>query len=162
MSSIGSHLLDRMKALELQLETELACRHARLKIGLENGRIAFEEVALRRHRELKTRLTTYLRQVRPIVVIAVPVIYAIIVSFVLLDLFVSVYQAMASSRMPARLPVERSAMGAQSSTPAGLLARMSSTTASWSMATPGPLVSCQTPLQNDARFAVARKMQHWR
>jgi hypothetical protein len=32
-----------------------------LKIGLENGRIAFEEEILRRHRETKTRLTTYLR-----------------------------------------------------------------------------------------------------
>jgi hypothetical protein len=61
MNSIVSDLLERMKALELQLEAELARQHAQLKIGLENGRIAFEEEILRRHRETKTRLTTYLR-----------------------------------------------------------------------------------------------------
>ena len=93
MNSIVSDLLDRMKALELQLEAELARQHAQLKIGLENGRIAFEEEVLRRHRELKTRLTTYLRQANPMVVITAPVIYSMIIPFLLLDLFVSVYQA---------------------------------------------------------------------
>lgn len=93
MNSIVSDLLERMKALELQLEAELARQHAQLKIGLENGRIAFEEEILRRHRETKTRLTTYLRQARPMVVITAPLIYAMIIPFVLVDLFVSVYQA---------------------------------------------------------------------
>jgi hypothetical protein len=94
MNSIVSELLDKMKALELQLEAELACQHAQLKIGLENGRVAFEEEILRRHREMKIRLTTYLRQARPMVVLTAPFIYAMIIPFSLLDLFVSVYQAL--------------------------------------------------------------------
>jgi hypothetical protein len=53
----------------------------------------FEEEILRRHRELKTRLSAYLLAARPLVVITAPVIYSVIVPLVLLDLFVTVYQA---------------------------------------------------------------------
>ncbi len=52
----------------------------------------FEEEILRRHRELRTRLSTYLLNARPLVVLTAPVIYALIVPLVLLDLFVSIYQ----------------------------------------------------------------------
>jgi hypothetical protein len=52
----------------------------------------FEEEILRCHRELRTRLSTYLLDARPLVVLTAPVIYAVIVPLVLLDLFVSIYQ----------------------------------------------------------------------
>jgi hypothetical protein len=47
---------------------------------------------MRCHRELRTRLSTYLLDARPLVVLTAPVIYAVIVPLVLLDLFVSIYQ----------------------------------------------------------------------
>ncbi len=86
-------LIDRIQALESELEAEMAKRRAELRIGLEKGRIAFEEELLRRHRELKTRLSAYIVQAQPLVVLTAPVIYAMIVPLVLLDLFVTVYQA---------------------------------------------------------------------
>jgi hypothetical protein len=93
MNPIVTNLVERMKGLELELEAELAKQRAELRIGFEKGRIAFEEEILRRHREMRTRLLTYLRQARPMVVITAPVIYAMIVPFALLDAFVTIFQA---------------------------------------------------------------------
>ena len=47
---------------------------------------------MRRHRELKIRLSTYVLKAPPLVILTAPFIYALIVPFVLLDLFVTVYQ----------------------------------------------------------------------
>jgi hypothetical protein len=86
-------LIDKIRTLEGELDAELAMRSAKLRIGLEHGRIAFEEELLRRHRELRQRLLPYLFGASPLVMLVSPVIYAGIVPLLLLDLFVSVYQA---------------------------------------------------------------------
>jgi len=86
-------LLEKIHALESELDGELAKRRAELRVGLEHGRIAFEEELLRRHRELRQKLLPYLFGADPLVVLTAPVIYAGIVPFVLLDIFVSVFQA---------------------------------------------------------------------
>lgn len=83
----------RIRELEAQLDAEMARRRAELRIGLEHGRIAFEQELLRRHREMKTALSVYVLNARPLVVLTAPVIYAMIVPLVLLDLFVTIYQA---------------------------------------------------------------------
>lgn len=93
MGNTIEELTGRIRALEAELDAEFAKRRAELRIGLEHGRVAFEEELLRRHRELKTALTTYLWNARLLVILTAPVIYALIVPFVLLDMFVSVYQA---------------------------------------------------------------------
>ena len=85
-------LIDRIRGLESELDAELAKRSAKLRIGLEQGRIAFEEELLRRHRELRQKLLPYLFGANPLVMLVSPVIYAGIVPLLLLDLFVSVYQ----------------------------------------------------------------------
>jgi hypothetical protein len=86
-------LTDKINALEVELEAELAKRRAELRVGMQHGKAVFEEEILRRHRELKTRLATYILAARPLVILTAPVIYAMIVPLVLLDLFVSLYQA---------------------------------------------------------------------
>jgi hypothetical protein len=86
-------LTAKIRDLEAQVDAEMAKRRAELRIGLEHGRVAFEAELLRRHRELKTALTTYLWNARLLVILTAPVIYALIVPLVLLDIFVSVYQA---------------------------------------------------------------------
>jgi hypothetical protein len=86
-------LTEKIRALESELDAELAKRRAALRIGLEHGRIAFEEELLRRHRELRRKLLPYLFGADPLVVLTAPVIYAGIVPFLLLDFFVSLYQA---------------------------------------------------------------------
>ena len=86
-------LVEKMQSLEAELEAELAKRRAELRVGLEKGRAVFEEEILRRHRELKTRLSAYVLGAQPLVILTAPVIYSVILPLVLLDLFVTVYQA---------------------------------------------------------------------
>ena len=86
-------LVERIKSLEAELDAELGKRRAELHIGLERGRIVFEQELLRRHRELQVKLSTYLLRARPLVVLTAPVIYFLIVPLVILDVFVSLYQA---------------------------------------------------------------------
>lgn len=86
-------LIDRIRTLEVELDAELAKRRAELRFGIEHGRIAFEEELLRRHRQLRKKLLPYVLGGHPLVMLTAPVIYAGIVPFLLLDLFVTVYQA---------------------------------------------------------------------
>ena len=86
-------LIEKIHALESELDGELAKSRAALRIGMEHGRIAFEAELLRRHRELRQKLLPYVLGANPLVILTAPVIYAGIVPFLLLDLFVSVYQA---------------------------------------------------------------------
>jgi hypothetical protein len=86
-------LTQKIEALEAELEAELAQRRAGLRVGLEKGRAFFEEEILRRHRELRTRLLAYVFNAHPLVILTAPVIYALIIPLVLLDLFVTIYQA---------------------------------------------------------------------
>jgi hypothetical protein len=93
MNSQIVQLTEKIRALEAELEAELAKRRADLRVGLEKGRAFFEEEVLRRHRELRTRLSHYILNARPLVVLTAPVIYSLIVPLVLLDLFVTIYHA---------------------------------------------------------------------
>ena len=86
-------LIDRIKSLEGELDAELAKRRAELRIGIEQGWVVFEQELLRRHRELQVKLTTYVLNARPLVILTAPVIYALIVPLVLLDVGVMLYQA---------------------------------------------------------------------
>ena len=86
-------LNEKIQVLESELEAELAKRRADLRVGLEKGRAFFEEEILRRHRELRTGLARYLLNARPLIVLTAPVIYMLIVPLVLLDLAVTIYQA---------------------------------------------------------------------
>ena len=86
-------LMGRIRVLESELDAELAKRRAELRIGLEHGRVAFEEELLRRHRQLRQKLLPYLLGANPLVMLTAPLIYAGIIPFVLLDIFVSIFQA---------------------------------------------------------------------
>jgi hypothetical protein len=86
-------LTEKIRILEAELEAELAQRRAELRVGLEKGKAFFEEEILRRHRELRTRLSTYVLRARPLVILTAPVIYVLIIPLVVLDLFVTIYQA---------------------------------------------------------------------
>jgi hypothetical protein len=86
-------LIDDIKRLQGELDAELAKQRANLAFGLERGRVVFEQEILRRHRELQIGLARYVLGARPLVVLSAPVIYSVIVPLVLLDLFVTLYQA---------------------------------------------------------------------
>lgn len=92
MDNLIDDLTRKMRELEAQMDAHIAQRRAELRVGMERGRVVFEEEVLRRHRELKTALLSYIWNANLLVIITAPVIYAMIVPLLLLDLFVSVYQ----------------------------------------------------------------------
>lgn len=88
-----SELLARIRADEEELEVQFALARADLHLRIEGGKIEFEQAVLRRHQELKTKLSRYIMGARPLVVITAPVIYAFLLPLLLMDLFVTLYQA---------------------------------------------------------------------
>jgi hypothetical protein len=60
---------------------------------LRDGKVWFSNEIKREHRKLKTSLLRYIAGSRVLAVLTAPFIYACFIPFVLLDLFVSVYQA---------------------------------------------------------------------
>ncbi|GGO62022.1 hypothetical protein SAMN05444398_1196 [Roseovarius pacificus] len=92
MPTATEKLLARIRVLQDELEQEFTRRRAQFRYRLENDRVVFESEIRRHHREFRVRLGTFLRQTRPMVVLTAPVIYSLILPFVLLDLFVTLYQ----------------------------------------------------------------------
>jgi hypothetical protein len=92
MTSQLAALMEKMRSVESEIESELAKRREELRFGFENSRVVFEEEALRIHRAIKTRASRYLLQANPLVVLTAPVIYSLLIPIMLLDIFVIVYQ----------------------------------------------------------------------
>jgi hypothetical protein len=86
-------LTEKLREVQAQIEAELAKRREKLRFHLENRRIVFEQEVLRIHREIKTRVSRYLLDANPLIMLSAPVIYSLIVPIALLDLWVMAYQA---------------------------------------------------------------------
>jgi len=93
MNAKIDELMARIHGLELELEAELSRQSAELRYGFEHGRVVFEAEILRRHREMQTRLSRYILNAKPAIALTAPVIYSLILPLALLDIFVSIYQA---------------------------------------------------------------------
>ncbi len=87
-----SDLIARIRELEEEIEAEVERRREDLHFRIENRRIRFERDILARHRALKTGLLRYVLHARWTSLLSAPIVYALIVPLVLLDLTVSVYQ----------------------------------------------------------------------
>src|ERR1700736_1404782 len=93
MASQIDVLMEKLREIQVEIEVELAKRREALRFHFENRRIVFEGEVLRVQREIKTRLSRYIRDANPLIVLTAPVIYSLIVPVALLDLFVMIYQA---------------------------------------------------------------------
>lgn len=87
------NLLSEIARLEEELATVIQEQQEQLHYRIEGSKIRFEENLRRVHHELKTGVIAWLRTSELRNVITAPFIYAMIVPLVLLDLFVTVYQA---------------------------------------------------------------------
>jgi len=86
------HLSGSIRALERQLEVALAKRRVELNYEVHDGVVHFEHLVIAKHRLLKARLLSYLLAARPAMILTAPVIYALFIPGLLLDLFVAIYQ----------------------------------------------------------------------
>lgn len=86
-------LVEQIRALEHELAAEFSRQRAGFRFGLEHGRARFEEEAVRRLEERRIGLMKYLLGAPVLFVLTAPVIYSLILPFALVDLWVSLYQA---------------------------------------------------------------------
>ena len=85
-------ILARIDDLTDELDAEIAKRRKAFSYELIGRRARFEDTVKRRHRELRVDLKAFIARARLSHIVTAPVIYSLIVPFVLLDLFESVYQ----------------------------------------------------------------------
>ena len=86
-------IIQRFRDFEDSLEDEFEKRRAALDLTIEKGRLVLSEELQRRNRALRTGILGYLRHSRVLVSLTAPFIYALALPLVLLDIFVSLFQA---------------------------------------------------------------------
>ena len=85
-------IIAQIRQLESELELELARGRLDLAFTVKEGVVRLEERILKRHRQLKSNLAAYILRARPLMILSAPIIYSLLVPFILLDLFISLYQ----------------------------------------------------------------------
>ncbi|PLW75323.1 hypothetical protein [Cohaesibacter celericrescens] len=85
-------LAERIRELEADLEQELESRRKLFSYNMEQRKIGFARDIERQHKALKQKLVLYIAGARPLVVLTAPIIYSGLVPFILLDLFLTLYQ----------------------------------------------------------------------
>lgn len=85
-------ILQRIHALEAELENELESRREALHVRFDHHRVRFEREILQRQRRFKTGLVQYISRSELRNISTAPVIYSMIVPLLLLDIGVSLYQ----------------------------------------------------------------------
>ena len=86
-------LMSEIERLEEELATVIQGQQEQLHYRIEGSKIRFEENLRKIHRELKTGVFAWLRQSEIRNVISAPFIYAMVIPFVVLDVFLFVYQS---------------------------------------------------------------------
>jgi hypothetical protein len=86
-------LLDQMASLEDELRTAIHENEMPMFFEIKGRRIEFEKTIRQTHRKLKRNFYRWLITDRPQNLITGPIIYTMIVPMLVLDLFVSFYQA---------------------------------------------------------------------
>ena len=81
-----SELLDRIQQMELEIELEMKRKRAELQADFEETRVRFEREVLEQQRRFKTGVISYLLTANLMSVLTAPVIYALFVPILLLDL----------------------------------------------------------------------------
>jgi hypothetical protein len=86
-------LMEKLKSIESEIETELTKRREELRFRIENRKVVFEQGVKRLHRAFKVRSSRYFIDANPWIVLTAPVIYSLLVPIALADLWVMAYQA---------------------------------------------------------------------
>jgi hypothetical protein len=87
-------LMARIQELQDELQADLERKQGEFRYHLENRRARFEQDILELHRRLRKGSLRYLFEAPPLFLLTAPVIYGAALPLVLLDLTVTVYQAL--------------------------------------------------------------------
>jgi len=86
-------LLAQITQLEDELHKAIQEQQVELRYVIDGTKVRFEESIRKAHRQLKTGCLRWIRQSQPRNVITAPLIYSLIVPFVVIDIWVTLYQA---------------------------------------------------------------------
>jgi hypothetical protein len=87
-----AELMEKLKGVEAEIETELARRREALRFDVERHRIVFERSIEDLQRAIRVNAAKYLFGANPLIVLTAPVIYSLLIPFVLIDVMVMAYQ----------------------------------------------------------------------
>jgi hypothetical protein len=93
MPSRIDDLMRHIARLEHELEDELHRTRDRWRYRLDAGRVRFERDVREAHHRLKQGIPRFLRESQPLNVLTAPLLYSLVLPIALLDLWISVYQA---------------------------------------------------------------------
>ena len=85
-------LLDSIHELEQNLAVEMHKQRDELLYEFNKGRVVFNREIKERNQALKIGIGKYLMNARWLVILTAPIIYSLILPFVVLDIFVTIYQ----------------------------------------------------------------------
>ena len=87
-----SELLARIQHMEQEIELEMKRKRAELQADFEETRVRFEHEVLEQQRRFKTGLLSYVFSAKLSSALTAPIIYAVFLPMVLLDVAVTLYQ----------------------------------------------------------------------
>lgn len=87
-------LLERITQLEREVEIELNRARDEWRYRIEAGRIRFERDVRLAHDRLKQSIPAFIRESSPLNLLTAPIIYSLIAPIALLDLWITLYQAL--------------------------------------------------------------------
>ncbi len=86
-------VLEEIARLEQELGQIIQSQQARIRYRIEGTKIRFEQAVRESHARMRTKLPQWFRESSPRNVLSAPFIYAMIIPFVILDVGLTVYQA---------------------------------------------------------------------
>lgn len=92
MSEKIAHFLERIRALEKDIDKEIDDERRRAETSIRTGAARFSEEVRAQHRKLKIGLIAYIQGCSLPLLLSLPITYAVIVPLALLDLLATLHQ----------------------------------------------------------------------
>ena len=85
-------LIQKLKTLEDEIETAIEAKKAKFYQGIQDGKAVFDEATKKAQRKVKIGIDKYIFKSKFATIITAPVIYGMIIPFVILDIALGIYQ----------------------------------------------------------------------
>jgi len=92
MNSRLNEILEEIRALEDNVQTEMKRREEEMKYRVSEGKVIFEQEMLELHEKFRSSLFFYVIRAPLLTILSAPVIYAMVVPSLLMDLALWIYQ----------------------------------------------------------------------
>ncbi len=93
MNSRLNEILEEIRELERRVQAEMRLREEELKYRVSEGKVIFEREILELHKKIAGSLFVYVIKAPLLTILSAPVIYAMLVPALLMDLGLWIYQA---------------------------------------------------------------------